>query len=99
MSPAHAAQGSLTIETDMLVAGCATGLRLFGSVEAEAGADGGVRLLLDAHEFFEPSDEFGISKALRRCEEVLRPVLPSGESTRSAECEVCLSNLLSRPYT
>ena len=74
----------------MLVESCATGLRLLGNVKA--GGDGGVRVQLDAHEFFEPSDEFGISKALNKCKEVLTPLLPSGESTRSAECEVCIAN-------
>jgi hypothetical protein len=75
--------GSAELETDMLVLGCATGLRIFGEVVVEEGRGGeGARLRLAANgcEFFEPSEEFGITKALVRCEEVVRPVLPSGES-------------------
>jgi len=80
--------GSVELETDLLVLGCATGLRLFGEVavgaaeegQAEEGQGEVLRLTARGCEFFEPSEEFGITKALVRCEEVLRPALPSHES-------------------
>ena len=73
--------GSLEIETDMLVVGCATGLRIFGKVAADGPQ---LSVVLDGCEFFEPSEEFGISKALNKCESDLRPQLPADEDGRRA---------------
>ena len=73
--------GSLEIETDMLVKGCATGLRFLGT--AAIANDERLRLTLSATEFFEPSEEVGITKALNFCEETLRPTMPSDEQPAS----------------
>ena len=51
---------ALTIETEMLVLGCATGLRLSGSVVTDGA---GLAASLTAGDFFEPSEEFGIVTA------------------------------------
>ena len=73
--------GKVHIETDMIVVGCATGLRIFGSM---SGSDATASVTLDKCEFFEPSEEFGITKALDKCEAELRPKLPSAETPMSA---------------
>lgn len=82
------AEGShVEIETDLLVLGCDTGIRFLGSLQRGLlpGDDLGLlRVTIDQAEFFEPSDEFGITKALNKCEGELRPVLPSEESPVSA---------------
>ena len=73
---------ALELESDLLIVGCDTGLRLTGSLQhgMVPGDDVGLlRATLDATEFFEPSDEFGISKALAKCEAELRPKLPSSD--------------------
>ena len=67
--------GSLELETDILVLSSATGLRIFGSIAP--GEQLGV--VLSSCEFFEPQEEFGITKALEKCEAELRPKLPSDE--------------------
>ena len=78
-----AEDGAVHIETDMLVVGCATGWRVFGT--ASAGGDGATcEMTLDTAEFFEPSEEFGISKALDKCEAKLRPEMPSAEEPMAA---------------
>ena len=71
--------GQLEIETDLLVLGCDTGLRFTGRVRHHSSADGAelLSVVVDDSEFFEPSDEFGITKALKKCEAELRPKLPS----------------------
>ena len=77
---------ALELEADLLVVGCDTGLRLTGSLQHGLlpGDDAGLlRATLDAAEFFEPSDEFGISKALTKCEAELRPNLPSDSNKMS----------------
>jgi len=77
----------LEIETDLLVLGCDTGLRISGSLQHDGIADddaGLLRITLDHSEFFEPSDEFGITKALNKCEAELRPQLPSKEAPLTA---------------
>ena len=56
--------GEVELETDMLVLGCATGLRIFGTAEADGEQ---LRVSASETEFFEPSEEFGITKALVRC--------------------------------
>ena len=77
--------GELEIETDILVLGCATGLRIFGSVAADGDR---LQLSLKNPEFFEPNEEFGITKALEKCESQLRPQLPSHESPLTSTLEV-----------
>lgn len=113
--------GAIVIETDLLVLGCDTGLRVSGSLQhgMVPGDDTGLlRATLDGTEFFEPSDvhgrvsnpeltgffplprallpvppsrhrfaseqEFGITKALNKCEADLRPIMPSKEAKRVA---------------
>ena len=72
--------GSLELETDILVLQCATGLRVFGSVAPEDdGSAAALSVVLSNCEFFEPSEEFGITQALEKCEAELRPKLPSDE--------------------
>ena len=77
--------GAMLIETDILVLGCATGLRIHGSICSGDGDS--VRIVLNDASFFEPSEEFGITKALVKCEEKLRPVLPSAEEPLEATLE------------
>ena len=82
---AHIDGEELQVEAEMLVVGCATGLRLRGTITPD-GRTLGVEL--QAGEFFEPSEEFGISKALKKCEEVLRPKLPTADAPLSATLEM-----------
>ena len=77
--------GAVHIETDMLVVGCATGLRMFGSAEGTEG--GAATVVMGETHFFEPSEEFGITKALNKCEEQLRPKLPGGDAPMRAVLE------------
>ena len=48
--------GEVELETDMLVLGCATGLRILGTAEADGEQ---LRVSASETEFFEPSEEFG----------------------------------------
>ena len=82
------AEDVVCIETDMAVVGLATGLRMFGSVRAADDDASACVVTLNAAEFFEPSEEFGITKALNRCEEKLRPLLPSEEAPMVASLEL-----------
>lgn len=68
--------GLVELETDILVLSSATGLRVFGSVAPE---EEQLSIVLSSCEFFEPSEEFGITKALEKCEAELRPKLPSDQ--------------------
>jgi hypothetical protein len=102
------------LETDLLVLGCGTGLRVRGSLQLQSLVDGtdAVRVTLDGSDFFEPTEEvkeplfqcralcldlaltspsaralrsspgsqFGIAKALVKCEAELLPKLPSKDA-------------------
>jgi len=76
-------QPHVEVETDLLVLSCDTGLRVSGFAELCGDEQAGttLRLVLDRTEFFEPSDEFGITKALDKCEAELRPLMPSEAAT------------------
>ena len=80
--------GALHLETDMLVVSCATGLRVFGSVTSEPSHPESASVTLAACDFFEPSEEFGITKALEKCEEKLRPKMPSAAAPKTASLEL-----------
>ena len=55
----------------MFVAGCAVGLRLSGSLaEGQSAA-------FNRGEFFEPSEEWGITRAIGKCRDTLAAVMPS----------------------
>ena len=73
------AGSKVTLETDMLVVGCATGVRIFGAV-VDKSAGSSITIEATDCEFFEPSEEFGITKALNKCEAELRPQLPSADA-------------------
>lgn len=69
--------------------GCATGLRLFGTSAVEAER---LHVTLSGCEFFEPSEEFGITKALVKCEAELRPKLPSTAEPLTATLQAVFSD-------
>ena len=69
----------VTVETDLLVAGCATGARILGTVVDTSGTPA-ISLEATDCEFFEPSEEFGITKALTKCEAEVRPKLPNADA-------------------
>ena len=73
------AGNKVTVETDLLVVGCATGVRIFGSV-VDTSRMPAISLEANDCEFFEPSEEFGITKALTKCEAELRPQLPNADA-------------------
>ena len=50
-----------------------------GKARSVAPEDEQLSIVLTSCEFFEPSEEFGITKALEKCEAELRPKLPSDE--------------------
>lgn len=81
--------GEVEVETDMLVLGCATGLRFFGAAVVDGDA---LKVTLNACEFFEPSEEFGITKALNKCEAEVRPKLPSDEMPLTASLTAVFSD-------
>ena len=66
--------GSVTLEAESFVAACAVGIRFRGAVSAHEAER---RLKFSAVEFFEPTEEWGISRGLAKCEEALRPLAPS----------------------
>ena len=66
---------SLELELDVMMA--LTGLRAEGEVELGAGQMDAIRLSLSTASFFEPCDEFGISKSIAKAEEELVPQFPS----------------------
>lgn len=80
---AVAGDGDVVLETDLLVSGCDTGLRIFGKLLPASDEGGIFDLTLNSSEFFEPSEEFGITKALKKCEAELRPKLPAKDASAS----------------
>lgn len=77
--------GSVTLEAESFVAACAVGIRFRGAVSAHEAER---RLKFSAVEFFEPTEEWGISRGLAKCEEALRPLAPSAGGVELAPLRV-----------
>jgi hypothetical protein len=65
-----ASDGVLAAELDLFVGGAVVGLRLHGSVSADEEGER-LRLRLQSAEWFEPSDEFGVSRQIALAREKL----------------------------
>ena len=82
--------GSLTAELDLLVGGAVVGLRLAGSLSAAPDA-APLRLVFDSFEWFEPSEEFGVSRQIAMARERLDGAL-EGLKPYEAAIEVAFAS-------